>query len=121
MVLFIELVVTLLLGFVLGRLYEIRQQLVLSQGLHNRQHPVERRLAHRGTQRSQAVERKQLFSGRSHKEVSAAPASALPFRSSPAVLAGRSRGSQHPWAHVGGSSPQHHDNDGIAQQPMDQG
>jgi hypothetical protein len=45
----------------------------LAQELHNRQHPVERRLAHRGTQRSQAVERKQSFSGRSHKEVSAAP------------------------------------------------
>jgi len=118
--LFIELAGTLLLGFVLGRLYEIRQQFVLAQELHNRQHPVERRLAHRGRQRSQTAERKQLFSGRPNKEVSA-PASALPFRSSPAVLAGRSRGSQHPWAHVGGSSPQHHDNDGIAQQPMDQG
>jgi hypothetical protein len=68
----------------------------LAQELHNRQHPVERRLAHRGTQRSQAAERKQLFSGRPNKEVSAATASALPFRSNPAVLAERSRGSQHP-------------------------
>ena len=119
MMLFIELVGTLLLGFVLGRLYEIRQQLVLAQELRNRQRSVERRLAHRGTQRSQTAERNQLFSDRPNKEVSAAAASGLPFRSSPAVLAGRSRGSR--WVHAGGSSPQHHDNDGVAQQPLDQG
>jgi hypothetical protein len=117
--LFIELLGTLLLGFVLGRIYEIRQQLVSAQGLRNRKHPVERRLAHRRIQRSQADEREQL---RPNKEVSAGPASALPFRSSPAVLAGgRLRDPQQPWAHVGGSSPQHHDNDAVAQQPMDQG
>lgn len=122
MMLFAELIGTLLLGFVLGRIYEIRQQLVLAQERRtNRQHPVERRLPSRGPQRSQTTAPKHLLSGRPKKEVSAAPASALPFRSSPAVLAGRSRGSQHIWAHVGGSSPQHQDNDGVAQQPMGQG
>jgi hypothetical protein len=120
MILAVELIIALLFGFVLGRIYEIRKQLVLAQQLRNRQHTIERRLCDRGTQRSQKPDRKpSIFSARPNKEVSAAPASALPFRSSPTAFAGRLRGSQQ--SHIGGSSPQHQDNDGIAQQPMDQG
>ena len=119
MILTVELIIALLLGFALGRIYEIRQQLVMAQQLGKWQHPVERRLANRDTQPSQTPARKHLLSGRPSKEVSAAPSSALPFRIGPAAFAGIFRGSQQ--THMGGSSPQRQDNDGVAQQPMDQG
>lgn len=94
MMLVLELITTLLLGFVLGRIWEIRQRLVLAERRRQRQHSVGRRVVHQGAERSQTTDRApSVPSDRHNKELSAASASALPFRSGPAAFAGRLRAS----------------------------
>jgi hypothetical protein len=105
MVMLVGMLTTLLLGFVLGRIWQIRQQLVLTEHQRTRQHSVERRVANQGAERSQTIDRKPLVSShRPNEEVPAAPASALHFRSSPAAFAGRFRALHQSLQHVGGSA-----------------
>lgn len=108
MLLVIELITVLLFGFVLGRIWQIRQQLVLAEHHRKSQHAVERRFANQSAERSQTIDRKpSVSSHRPNKEVPAAPASALRFRSSPAAFAGRFRALHQSLHHVGGSALQH--------------
>jgi hypothetical protein len=96
MMLVLELITTFLLGFLLGRVWEIRQRLVLAEHRHRRQrrHSVGRRVVNRGAERSQTTDSNpSVPSDRHNKELSAASASALPFRSGPAAFAGRLRAS----------------------------
>jgi hypothetical protein len=89
MMLVLELMTTLLLGFVLGRIWEIRQRLILAEYQRQLQRSAGRRVGNQGTERSQTTGRNPSIPAHHHKEVSAAPASALHFRSGPAAFAAR--------------------------------
>lgn len=94
MMLALELIITLLLGFVLGRIWEIRQRLVLAEHQRQRQHSIGRPVLNKVAERSQTTDRNpSVLSDRHNKELPAASASALPFRSGPAAFAGRLRAS----------------------------
>lgn len=108
MILAVELISALLLGFVLGRIWQIRQQLLLAEPGRKRQHPLERRVVHQGVGRSQTTDRSpSMPSDRQNEELAAAPASPLHFRTSPAVFAGRFRALHNSLHYVGGSAFQH--------------
>jgi hypothetical protein len=70
---------------VLGRIWEIRQRLMLAED--RRQHSVGRRVAHQGAEELQMTHPNPPIP--SDKEVSAAPASASHFRSGPEAFAAR--------------------------------
>ena len=92
MMLVFELTTTLLVGFLLGRIWEIRQRLVLAERLRQRQSSVKRPVISQNAERSQPAGRNpSVPSDRHDKELTVASASALPFRSGPAAFAGRFR------------------------------
>lgn len=89
MLLAVELIATLLVGFLLGRIWQIRQLL----------------LAEQISKRSQATDCKPSMPlDRPTKEVRPASAAALHFHSSPTAFAGRFRASHQSLQHVGGSA-----------------
>jgi len=87
MVLAIELIITLLLGFVLGRIWQIRQQILLAEYVDRRHHPFESAMADQGSARSQAA--KPSLSDDRNNNLPVVPVSAVRLRGGTAPIAGR--------------------------------
>jgi hypothetical protein len=103
MLLAVELITTLVLGFLLGRIWQIRRQILLAENVSKRRRPIASGVA--GKDRSQPTDCKpSMLLDRSKKELRPAPAAALHFRSSPAVFAGGFRASHQSLRHVDGSA-----------------
>jgi hypothetical protein len=99
MIFAIELITVLLLGFVLGRIWQIRQGLILAED-------VRRRLDESSVasnERPRADCNYAALSGHRNK-APAAPAPALHLRNSPAAFAGRFRALHQSLQHAGGSA-----------------
>jgi hypothetical protein len=101
MMLLLELAVTLLLGFVLGRVWQIRQQLLLDES-------VRRRLDESGAtskERPHAIDSKSsVLSDRRNNSFPVAPTSTLHFQANAAAYAGRFHALHQSLQHVRTSS-----------------
>jgi hypothetical protein len=95
----IELITVLLLGFVLGRIWQIRKGLILTED-------VRRRLDESSVARNERPQADRSYSTLSdHRyKVPAAPAPALHLRNSPSTFAGRFRALHQSLQHAGGNA-----------------
>lgn len=102
MLLAFELITTLLLGFVLGRIWQIRQQILLAEHVDNRRRPVESGIMGQGSERSQATDYKSLMaSDRQNNARPISPASAVRLSGRPAASPGRFHALHQSLHHVG--------------------
>jgi hypothetical protein len=88
MVLSVELLAMLLLGFVLGRIWQIRQQILLAGPVGKPQSP-NNAVANRGSARRQAIDLSPSPSHRQNNDLPPRPGSEVRLRGGPAPFTGR--------------------------------
>jgi hypothetical protein len=90
MLLAVELITMLVLGFVLGRIWQIRQELLLAEHVVKRRLPDENEIESQGSERSQTTGRNSSMpSDRQTESLPVAPVSARLLRGSPMASRGR--------------------------------
>jgi hypothetical protein len=104
MVMLVGMITTLLLGFLLGRIWQIRQEILLAEQVHKRQHAAEWSVAIEASRQSPATDSKpSVLSDRRNAGLLRAPVPAVRFRGGSIASPGRFRALHQSLQHVGGS------------------